>query len=93
MKWALVVISVEALTELLLHSTLLNSPRSWLSRRPFFKSLFECGWCLSIWVSLFVFGLLLLRLEIILLPICLHRMSNYVHVFYSLVKYKFTRRP
>ena len=87
MKWALAVIATEAITELLLHSVLLDKPRAWLSKRPFFKELFKCGWCLSLWVGLFVFGLLLLRLEIILLPVVLHRLSNYLHAIYSFVKY------
>jgi len=90
-KWALALVGTEAITELLLHSALLNKPRTWLCRFNFFKELFSCGWCLSLWAGLLVFGLLLLRLEIILVPIVFHRVSNYLHAVYSFVKY--ARRP
>ena len=91
LKLILAVIAVEALTEILLHSALIKRPRAWLCRFNFFKELFSCGWCISLWVGLFVFGLLLLRLEIILVPIVFHRASNYLHAVYSFVKY--ARRP
>lgn len=87
MKWALAVIGTEAIVEILLHSAILDKPRKLLSRLAFFKEMFKCGWCLSLWVGLFVFGLLLLRVEIVLVPIVFHRVSNYIHVIYSFAKY------
>jgi len=87
MKWLIAIIAVEGLTEILLHSALFDKPRVFLSRFRYFKKLFECGWCLSLWVGFFVFGILLLGLEIFLVPIVLHRLSNYLHAIYSLVKY------
>jgi len=87
MKLILAAIATEAITEILIHAGFLNKPRAWLSKVGFFKELFSCGWCLSLWVGLFVFGLLYLRLEIALIPIVIHRLSNYLHVIYSLVKY------
>jgi len=84
----LLVIAVEGLTEIILHSGLFAKPRVFLSRFRYFKKLFECGWCLSVWVGFFVFGILLLGLEIVLVPIVLHRGSNYLHVIYSFVKYE-----
>jgi len=87
MTWILAIIATEALTELLLHSTPLGKLRACLSRWPFFKEIFECGWCLSLWVAVIVFGILIIRAEVILIPIVLHRLSNYLHVIYSLVKY------
>jgi hypothetical protein len=91
MKWLIAIIAVEGLTEILLHSALFEKPRAWLSRRGFFGKLFKCGWCLSLWVGLFVFGIILLRAEIVLIPIVFHRISNYIHAIYSFVKY--ARRP
>jgi len=86
------IISTEAITEILLHSELLDRPREFLLKLPFFKGLFNCGWCLSFWVALFVFGIMLLKLHIILLPIVLHRLSNYLHYFYGILKMKRWRK-
>lgn len=86
------VISTEAITEILLHSELLDKPRGFLLKLPFFGSLFSCGWCLSFWVALLVFGIIMLRIEIILVPIVFHRLSNYLHYLDSILKMKRWRK-
>jgi hypothetical protein len=86
MKWILAVIACEALTELLVNAEILDRPRNFLCKISFFRSLFECGYCMSFWTGLFVFGVLLLKVEIVLVPIVLHRSSNYLHDLYKFIK-------
>lgn len=87
-RWVLAIIAVEALTELLVNAEILDKPRNAISKIRFFKELFDCGYCLSVWMALFVFGILLLKLEIVLVPIVIHRTSNYVHSIYSFLRRK-----
>jgi len=86
MKWVLAVIACEGLTELLVNAEILDSPRNFLSKVKFLKALLECGYCASVWAALFVFGILLLKAEIVLVPIAIHRLSNYLHDLYKFIK-------
>jgi len=86
MKWILAIIATEAITEILLHSDLFGKVRGFLSKFWFFNELFVCGWCLSFWVAIFVFILILKNLEIILIPIVIHRLSNYFHYCYGILR-------
>lgn len=87
-KYIFAAIAVEAITEILIHSTLLDKLRNALRKVGVFDDLFSCGWCMSVWAALFVFGLFVLRIEFVLAPIIMHRLSNYLHVIYNLVKYR-----
>jgi hypothetical protein len=62
----LVLILAQAyLTEVLLHSSLLETPRSWLKRRhPKLKELLECRICLGFWTALLLTQHLLLALAV-----------------------------
>jgi len=86
------VIATEALTEILLHSELLDRPRKFISKLPFLEALFSCGWCLSFWVGGVVFGIIILGLDIILLPIVFHRLSNFLHYGFSILKMRRWRK-
>ena len=88
MKWLIAIIAAEALVELLSNAEILDKPRNFICKIGFFKQLFECVYCLSIWIAFVVFGILLLHLEIILVPIFIHRVSNYLHSVYSFVRRK-----
>lgn len=86
MKWILAVIATEGITEILLHSNLLEKIRTRLSKFWLFSEILSCGWCLSLWISIFVCSLIFLHLEIILVPIVIHRLSNYWHFGYGILK-------
>jgi len=81
-KFILAIIAVEAITEILLHSELFGWLRKGLSK----IKVFDCGWCLSVWVAMFVFAIILLGLEIVLVPIAIHRMSNVFHDIYGFLR-------
>ena len=82
MKYLIAIIAVEAITEILLHSELFE----WLRKALPKIGLFDCGWCLSVWVAGLVFAIVLMGLEIVLLPIAIHRVSNYLHDVYGLLR-------
>ena len=88
MTWILAVIATEALVEFFVNAEIFDKTRKAISKVKFLKDLFECGYCLSVWMALFVFGILLLKIEIILVPIVIHRTSNYVHSIYSFLRRK-----
>ena len=84
MRWlgllALGVVATEALTEMLVHSELFDKPRDWLmGKAGFFHKLLGCGWCLSLWVAVLVFAVILKGWWLALMPIAIHRLSNYLH--------------
>ena len=54
------------LTFILKYGTILNVPRSYLSRFNFFKELFKCSLCLGFWSGVFVY---IVSQEYILLPL------------------------
>ena len=82
MKYLIAIIAVEAITEILLHSELFG----WLRKVRWLNHLFDCGWCLSVWVAGLVFAIMLMGFEIVLLPIAIHRVSNYLHDIYGLLR-------
>lgn len=74
------VVATEALTEILIHAEPFDKPRDWLMEKiDFLHKLLSCGWCLSVWVALLVFAVILKGWWIVLVPIAIHRMSNYLH--------------
>jgi hypothetical protein len=90
MKWLIAIIATEAITEILVDSEILDGPRRFLSCSSFLKKMFECGYCMSFWAGLFVFSILLLRAEVVLVPIVFSRLSNFMHDGFMIVK---KRRP
>lgn len=87
------IVCVEATTELLSKSEFFNPFREFLFNRrkyklfKFLHSVFDCGYCLSIWISIFytIFFYLiivdLISFYVLFLPIVLffHRLSNILH--------------
>lgn len=87
MIWVLAIISVEAITEILLHSTLFIKPKLWLMKKSeYLEELLSCGFCLSFWVSLLVFIIIILELEFILFIIAIYRISHFIHLIYGILK-------
>ena len=86
MRWILAIICVEALTEILIHSSLIDNLRRPLKKYWFFREVFSCGWCLSLWAAIFVSFIILLGFEIVLIPLAIHRIANIFHDCYSLLK-------
>jgi hypothetical protein len=84
MKWILAVVATEAIVEILLHSELLDKPRQYLMNHSwFFQKVLSCGWCLSAWIGAAMFAVIMLGWQIILVPIAIHRGSNFLHLIYS----------
>lgn len=87
MKWIVAIIAVEALVEIWLESELFDKPRIWMGAKSDFLSEFvTCGWCLSVWVAIPVFLLVYFGLWWLLIPLALHRASNYLHDINGLVR-------
>ena len=80
MKWIVVIIAVEAVVEILVHSELLDSVRP---TRGLLGKLFGCGWCLSVWVAAGACALVMLGLWWVLVPFAVARVANFTHEIYS----------
>jgi len=80
MKWIIAAIAVEATVEILVHSSLF----AWLRRLGL--PLFDCGWCLSVWVAGVVFGLIVIGLWWVMIPLAISRLSNVFHDVYGLLR-------
>jgi hypothetical protein len=85
-RWIIGVFAVEAITEIIIHSELLDRPRNALKKIWFFDKLLSCGWCASFWTAVIVFGIISAGWQIILVPIVIHRASNFLHLVYSWIK-------
>jgi hypothetical protein len=93
MKWVVALIAVEAVVEILVHSPLFGwlrrlAPQSlvYIEKYNYMKiqndhshPLFECGWCLSVWIAAMAFGLIVIGLWWIMIPLAIARMSNVFH--------------
>lgn len=81
-----VVLFIEATTNIITKSELTAPFRSFLfSRSKFLHDLFDCGYCLSVWVSVIVsFYLTYFRSEVVDIfgmGLVFHRLSNVAHFF------------
>jgi len=91
----------EAITELIGASDLFKPMRGYFIKRkiPFFSGLFECKYCLSVWVSAFVCSMCWMALgvgaNIIFLGVLvlvIHRLSNILHLIFDIImEYKINR--
>lgn len=103
---AIAVISIEAITEILVDSKIFLPLRLYISKKAlpdiptgkstiynFIHELISCGYCTSVWVSMFVTMLLTFNdirifkpiINEMILVFCLHRLSNLFHVLYQLI--------
>ncbi len=86
-----VVILVEATTQLVVKASIFHKLRNWIQNKSnFFGELVNCGYCFSVWASIFWNLVLLLTgtsvqmfnnqlLNFIIFVIITHRLSNYLH--------------
>ena len=92
----IMVVACEALVQLWFHAAPLQSLRGLLTRlTPFLYSkeqqthLFDCAYCLSVSIG-FIITLAYFYVDysvfmVFCLSMTIHRMSNYIHVFFSLM--------
>ena len=80
MKWLIAIVAVEAVVEILIHSELFG----WLRRLNI--PLFNCAWCLSVWIAAGAFGLIAVGLWWLMIPFAISRMSNLFHEIFSRVR-------
>ena len=82
-----VIILTEALTELVVKSEIFKPVRQFVSKWNWFRELFNCGYCLSVWMA---FGVVFLTqtsyplvgnhwLDLGLMALVVHRASNVLH--------------
>jgi len=92
----IMIVACEALVELIKKAAPLQSVKEWLVRHtPFLYSesqqthLLQCPWCISVWVGALIalayFYVDYSVFMIFCLSMTIHRMSNYIHVFFSLM--------
>lgn len=86
----LVVITVEAITQMIIDGDIFTELRGWLSRKSnFISRLLGCGYCFSMWPSMVlawsvpmdVTGYLLI--DIVVKTFVVHRLSNWFHELMS----------
>lgn len=90
LKILLAVILVELLTELIVKSTIFKPFRRRIkSLGSWFRELFSCGYCMSVWVAFGVVLVLQLSydftgitpVDLGLTALIVHRLANYLHNF------------
>lgn len=86
MKWILAVVATEALVEILIHGYPFEWLRKLAKKTTFTGELFSCGWCLSVWIAAGVFIVVYLGFAIVLVPLVIHRLSNYLHYIYGILR-------
>lgn len=96
LKCLFLAIACEALVELWKKAAPLQSFREWLINHTGFlyseehyTHLLDCGYCLSVWIAI-ILGVIFLEWNAYL-PIyilCIHRLSNYIHLGFSLLRDK-----
>lgn len=83
----LVIVLVEAFTELVIKSQIFAPFRKWVSRGDWLRELFSCGYCFSVWVALGVVFLTQTSyplmgnhwVDLFLTAIVAHRCANVLH--------------
>jgi len=83
-----VPIVVEAITEILVSSSLFSWWRNAVARVPFFGTLFTCGYCLSVWVSagfgwIFDFNFVHPVFDYFIVVFLIHRLANIYHELFQ----------
>jgi len=86
-KYILAIIATEAIVEILVESELFDGVRVWIGQRHrLLDGLVSCPWCISVWVAGIVIALLYFGLWPILAFFAVHRLANFVHDCYGLIK-------
>jgi len=89
-KVLLLIIVTEALVELICKAEIFERPRNWVKSWGWFtRELFECYYCMSVWVGIIVVTLYYIDniyLNILALGIVSHRLSNCLHLLFSIIR-------
>jgi hypothetical protein len=88
------IIACEALVQLWFHAAPLQGIRRFVVKiTPFLYSkdqethLFDCKYCVSFWAAIVVTVVLFTPFYVyFVLPLVIHRMSNFLHLFFSLMR-------
>ena len=88
----LLIISIEAATELIFHAAPLQRPRLYLIAAlprlaiPPYGHLLDCPYCVSVWVSVFFTGIYFSVPAFFVTPILFflscHRLANFLHLIF-----------
>ena len=92
----MMIVSTEAIVELIKNAAPLQGIKEWVVRHtPFLYSesqqthLLQCPWCISVWVGALIalayFYVDYSVFMVFCLSMTIHRMSNHIHVFFSLM--------
>ena len=92
----IMIVACEAIVELIKRAAPLQGAKEWVIQHTRFlysevqqTHLLQCGWCLSCWVGILItiayFYLNYSVFMVFCLSMTIHRMSNFIHVFFSLM--------
>lgn len=82
----LVALATEAAVEIVLHGFPLEPLRKLAQLTTFTRKLFSCGWCLSVWVSAFLYAFTALVSPVLVYVLVVHRASNIMHASYERIR-------
>jgi len=94
LKFFIMVVSIEALTELIIKSEIFEPLRNFFLNRKskklcgFINNILQCPYCFSVWASLIVICMSYNSYSIfILYVLCMHRLSNVCHNIFDKLYY------
>ena len=89
-KWAMVIIATEAITEIIISGDIFLNFRNWLAKKStFLQKLLSCGYCFSVWIASATAWLAPGQIadndifNIIIKIFIIHRLSNVVHELFQ----------
>lgn len=91
MKIILMILAVEAVTQLICKAEIFDTARNKLSSYGWwFQELLRCPYCVSVWSALFIIILSVFwnYTYLFILLLVIHRMSNFLHDIYSMILHK-----
>jgi hypothetical protein len=97
LKIIICIVATEAIVQLVFNAVPIQGARAWaIARLRFLYSkqadehLFECRYCVSVWIGFLVAGLYFLMSEPVVLFVCLalvfHRGANFLHLGFSYLR-------
>lgn len=89
-KWVMIIIVVEAITELIISGDIFLNLRNWLAKKSIFlHKLLSCGYCFSVWVAATIAWLAPgnvsenIIINIFVKIFVIHRLSNIIHELFQ----------
>lgn len=90
-EFLMLVIAVEAITNILTKGEIFHSLQEWAEQRETFtQKLFSCSYCLSVWVAALLVGPCMLypQVKACLWIFVVHRIANVFHTLYDYLQVK-----